>query len=315
MGRWGEVGNTSPPPHLRGFPPFCLILARFGEGLEFAEDVLREGEHVINGLFGAGVINSAKDYWMQNYSWSPPVAYRTMPWGTLAPTQKALALKAAIGRTTRRGPRGRRDQLRRIPRAPRIEIHWFDVDNTTQALNTSGTVTFLNNVPIGTEGSQRTGDSIRLISLECYINIAKTGNAGAAGGENMRFLIVYDKQPVPGSTPSISAILENSTGTTTAKGWKNLDNRDRFVILRDFRWSVVSSLAATASLLCVQGLPEATPTNVHPYIKLKGIPTIFERGAANIHTGAIYAVSLGDVASGTECFTSAITSRLRFTDA
>lgn len=289
--------------------PYSLTLARWGEGLEFAEDIIREGEHVINGVFGAGVLTSAKDYWMQNYTWAPPVAYRDMPYGRLVPTKKALVLKGQMARTKRRGP------LARIPRAPRLEIHWFDVDNTTQALNTSGTVTFLNNVPIGTEGSQRTGDSIRLLSLEAYINIAKTGNVGAAGGENMRMLIVYDKQPVPGSTPSISAILENSTGTTTAKGWKNLDNRDRFVILRDFRWSVVSSLAATAATIALQGMNEATPTNVHPYIKLKGIPTIFERGAANIHTGAIYCVSLGDVAAGTECYVAAITSRLRFTDA
>jgi len=123
-------------------------------------------------------------------------------------------------------------------------------------------------------------------------------NLVTSGIENVaRLLIVYDRQPA-GALPVIQDILQSrsQTGaaTTTGNSEINLDNRDRFTIIRDLEW-FLPSCTNTAGVLTngpnFPGTDEKMDLNV--FIKLKGLGTHYKSTSnpatiADIATGALY---------------------------
>lgn len=202
--------------------------------------------------------------------------------------------------------------------SPRTQLKCFDVTLTNLTLNATAQVTFLNTITSGSDINNRVGDKIKLKSLEVTIFMARTGNVGSGGGERLRIMLIYDSQPVPGSSPAIAQILEDTTGATDAHSMLNIDNRDRFKVIRDWRWAVPDSVIASGSSIpfTVWDTSNGGPrNNTHAYVNLKDLPTVYERGSTNIHTGALYIVGMGTTASGSESFTADFQTRVRYRDA
>lgn len=199
-----------------------------------------------------------------------------------------------------------------------LALKFYDTDAFGSGFNATGGVQVLNNVSPGTDVNNRVGDRISMKSIEFRMYIAYLSNVGTLGGEDGRFMIVYDRQPVPGTTPAITTILQNTTGTTAAYGFPNPDNKGRFVILHDSFFSSADSQKATSAIVPfqAQGVSDGGgfKPHIHKYIKLRNAQTIFERGSTNIHTGALYAVTLGSAAAGSEQFEAYITTRVTYTD-
>lgn len=127
-------------------------------------------------------------------------------------------------------------------------IDWWD-GTTFTGLNQGGFVMPICIPKAGTAFNKRVGNYITLKSLELtltfYPSIPKdpafpTDNVVSAfiTPQFLRILIVYDKQ-TKGSLPTITDILQDEDAEdntqTRADSGINLNNRDRFLILKDYR--------------------------------------------------------------------------------
>jgi len=129
-----------------------------------------------------------------------------------------------------------------------------------------------------------------------------------------RYVIVYDKQS-NGVAPTWANVISSQdiagTVVSTVYSMVNLDNRDRFVIIRD-KTLVMGKSVSTAT----QAYSTATSIIVKDYIKLK-LPTIFNAGTAgtigDITSGALYIFAIANQAAASGV-TMTFTTRLRFDD-
>jgi len=203
------------------------------------------------------------------------------------------------------------------------EIKAVDLDQTGYACRLPATATgviLLNGVQAGTGFFNRVGARIEMKNLHIRGQLRQilTGIDSIA-----RLLVVYDRQPRPDSgLPIIQDILQNrdqaGTATTASCSEINLDNRDRFVILRDMMYHTPSATYTAGVITNPESAAGADPTwVVNEFIKLKGLGTHYLSTAdpvtiANISTGALYAFF---VTSGTDSAHSFnVAFRLRYND-
>lgn len=119
---------------------------------------------------------------------------------------------------------------------------------------------------------QRIGTKINMKSVHIrwamgWTYAALTSAAGAAYNE-IRVMLVYDRQP-NGAYPGIADILGvNDTGSVTMNAGINMANRSRFTMLRDqmFDFDAASQIGKTCNW----------------YVKLKGLETEYKAGTADI---------------------------------
>jgi len=173
----------------------------------------------------------------------------------------------------------------------------------------------------------RIGRKACLKSLQVSAILFPENAAGALVEELLRYIIFYDKQPngVAATWNQVVQAYDNAGGVTNSVyDGMNLDNRDRFVILRD-RKIVVPRTSAT-------GIPTSVPFGtaagsvgsggsdggavIKEYIKLGGIEAQFSGTAnpatvAQISTGNLAIVVQGGTGGQWQFVGSA---RLRFTD-
>lgn len=166
-------------------------------------------------------------------------------------------------------------------------------------------------------------------TLQIQGNITSTLAAGARLTEICRYIIFYDKQPngVAATWFQVVQAYDNAGAVTNSVyDGTNMDNRDRFVILRDRR----TAMPATG----LGGIPTGPPYGtsqasvgvntsgsdggaiIKEYIKLNNLETQYNGTAnpatvAQISTGNIGIVLQGNV--GTQ-WTMELATRLRFTD-
>lgn len=199
------------------------------------------------------------------------------------------------------------------------EIKAVDV-NITQAMNIPGSVTFqlLNGVQAGAAFYNRVGSRIEMksVHLRGYIRNITTGIDDVG-----RIMVVYDRQP-NGSFPNITDIIQSrdNAGATGNSGIApvNLDQRDRFVILRDYQ-VYLPSVTNTAGVLTNGPAHQCNgnPLEFSIFIKLKGLITHYKSTTnpaviGDINTGGLYAICLSFNDDGK--WRSQFTSRLRFDD-
>jgi len=181
--------------------------------------------------------------------------------------------------------------------APEIKA----VDYTTTPINISTSVTF-NTVNLPVEGSSfynRIGRKITMKSLHIrgYIYPTLT-NTTEHGPQYCRFVVIYDAQP-NGAVPAIADIFldYNAAGSTFtgALSGLNMNNRDRFTVLRDRKILLPSiGIAGAASAnpsYSVDPVLKETQLNLEEFIKLKDLTTQFKASAGaigDIATGALY---------------------------
>lgn len=178
-----------------------------------------------------------------------------------------------------------------------IEFKTIDVAPNVTA-DTTGSVTLLNGLTQGTDYTNRIGRKVTLRSIEIKGQNFVTPATGV--DQNQRILIVHDRDPT-GVLPAITDILT----AVTPVALRNLNNRTRFTILMDKRFQ----LNATA---------EPTSTRLWKYYKRFYKMMDFNGNnfgdIRDITNGAIYYVSLGNVAAGATAGGSFANVRIRYTD-
>lgn len=177
----------------------------------------------------------------------------------------------------------------------------------------------------------RIGRRTRGLSLEVRGMIQPTLlNAAEVKQQFARVIIYYDRQ-TNGALPSIAAVLTDyDTGGAVTSGsvfnGVNMDNRDRFMIIRDRKFvlpaigalGVTSANTATGLTHNSADLKESL-VNYCEYIKLNGLETQYKNTsgglASDISTGSfgIIVISSGD-ANATAAYSIAFNTRYKFLD-
>jgi len=200
------------------------------------------------------------------------------------------------------GRYNRRFSVRRM--APQRETGYVDVAAADYVLDTTGSVTLLNTVPQGTSVNQRVGKKVVLKSLQCRGNLQ---NGSTANSNDVAFMIVYDKRPT-GALPAVTDILTSATSTSM----NNDANSGRFTVLKRCDEVLIGNLTAAANYT------EAAVKSADFFLPLKGIATTYKAAGtgviADIEQGALYLVTVGQVAAGTAAAAMRVGFRLRFMD-
>lgn len=174
----------------------------------------------------------------------------------------------------------------------------------------------LNAVTEGTSYKTRLGARVKLKSIDLHI-WPYFGGAGAnyAAGEVNRIMLVYDSQ-ANGAYPASADLLKATGGSTLATSPVNLENRDRFLILREYYFTNPTAAAGSGAALNNAAVNARVPEHcIHWYVKLKNMETIFKATAGaigDIASGALLLVTVSE--SITPPFGLSVTSRLRFYD-
>lgn len=110
------------------------------------------------------------------------------------------------------------------------EFKFFETVNSATTLNTTAKIEALNFVNQGDGASTRDGDGFRIksLALKGYARMDPASTTPAI----IRVMIVIDRNEC-GSTPVIGDVLQMSSGQLAVYAQRNLDNRHRFVVLKD----------------------------------------------------------------------------------
>jgi len=172
------------------------------------------------------------------------------------------------------------------------------------SLPATNSMVLLNGVQTGAGFFNRVGSRIEMKNLHIRGLIK---NLATAIQDQGRLIIVYDRQPT-GALPTIADLLQSrdQTGAATNPGTAeiNLDNRDRFAILRDASFyfpSVTFTGGVQTNGPAYPGTDDELDVNI--FIKLKGLASHYKSSSnpctiADIATGALYAcfVSVNETA-------------------
>lgn len=217
------------------------------------------------------------------------------------------------------------------------EIKALVVSNTTAApggaalaINSTGSIIPLNLIQAGSSFFNRVGRKVEMKSLLIEITLRPVVAARSTASDTARILVVYDRQ-TNGALPAISDILQdteqNGTNTTQANSNINLNNRDRFQIIRDIRMCLpaITNAATGVPTAAWPTLIQGTASGgqgalVREFIKLGELCTQFRADSSpavigDIATGALYLITFSEQAAGAEGF-SAVSwnARLRYHD-
>lgn len=232
--------------------------------------------------------------------------------------------------------KGRGFKSSKIPRAPAMrmaspgEVKALSLNfatggaiTSTFQFDTTGTFQLLNGIQGGAGFSQRVGRKIKLKSLKLQLNINPVANR-TAPGDLGRVIIFYDRQ-TNGALPAVADLLQDTNtaaaNTTNIQVGPNLSNRDRFTIIRDYKFTLPAAVVAA----------NGVPTSAYPdsfegehqsfiqwYIKLKDMDTVFNAETADIGSiasGSLVIFVAGGVALGTNAWQiNSWHSRLRYYD-
>lgn len=199
------------------------------------------------------------------------------------------------------------------------------VDVIAGSGNVSTTETYicLNACTTGSFVFNRIGNRIRMKKLK--YNWSYYNNAGVDPNsyDAHRLMIVYDRQPNK-ALPSAGDLLlsypaAGGAGTTDAWAFLNPNNRERFVILKE--WFNSFDYLHNVALLDTQmhGVSFKNTLTCSGEIDLTGLDTTFNAGAmgtiADINTGSLLWWTLGNVVAADAQFGIIIGTRLEFIDA
>lgn len=201
------------------------------------------------------------------------------------------------------------------------EIKAIDIAQNVRSyrLPATNTVMLLNGVQTGAAFFNRVGSRIEMKNLHIRGSIINAATSTITS--ILRMIIVYDRQPT-GALPAVTDILQSrdQTGTATNSGVSeiNLDERDRYAILRDYQvyGPPVTNTGGTLTA-GPQFPPGDDSSDVNIFIKLKGLTTHFKSSSnpttiADIATGALYALFVTDVSDNT--WQANVGFRLRYMD-
>lgn len=189
----------------------------------------------------------------------------------------------------------------------------IDTVSADYQVNTTGSITLLNGVTLGTDYDERIGRKI--VVKSCYIRgwiapqlAATIGAAALTPSQQWRMILLVDNQP-NGAPPAITDILVSADPSSQL----NLNNRDRFKVLVDKVFVSGPLLYGAAQPFLVDN----STKSVTCYKRLD-LETIYNAGNAgtigDINSGALYMVWIGSNAAGNDDGQARLSARLRFVD-
>lgn len=178
------------------------------------------------------------------------------------------------------------------------EKKFLDTYLNVASINTT-TPTFLlcNGVGAGTGFNERVGRKIKIKSIQ----LNSVTIVGTAAPARLRLMLVLDRQS-NGSTPSIGNILDNTTILVNSKAFMNLDNRARFSVIWDKKFTLDTVMKTQID---------------HSVFKKKLIDVTYSgttNGIGSISTNSIWFVAVSDQGA-TNAPTLVGGVRIRYTDA
>lgn len=196
----------------------------------------------------------------------------------------------------------------------RIEKKVIDINSTSYAVENTGTqLQLLNGCVAGSQIFNRIGRKINLKSLQIRGFIFGDASTGVT---RVRMVIVFDKQ-ANGAAPTWANIMQsqNIAGTTASdvNAMVNLDNRDRFEIIRDLTytlgpWSDTATQSYAAGTQIV---------NIDEFMKLGNRETVYNAGTAgtigDIQSGSLYMFLISNQPAATGAAAN-LAFRTRFID-
>lgn len=211
------------------------------------------------------------------------------------------------------------------PGTPELKAvdYWSSATNLDQASAT--TPILLNGIAAGTDFYNRVGRKVVLKSVmikgECHISSgAGTGAATPYEAYPVRVALVYDDQ-VNGAAPAVSDIFQgvSSGGGTQAYPLVgiNLNNRDRFRVLKDWTFVLRPNTTAAGSVNYGDGF--GGKKDFKAFIRLNNDEIFSGTGAtvSSIQTGALWLVAYQFQTAALNQPTAAINfaTRVRYADA
>lgn len=178
----------------------------------------------------------------------------------------------------------------------------------TGDLNQTGTISLINGIARGDEINERNGREITMKSVQLSMACESTATTGIA--QTCRILLVYDRQ-ANAAAPTFAQVLA-ATGGSCVISPRNLENRKRFKILMDRKFSLGPQGGTTTAL----GAPAKKV--LRDYYRKLTLPVTFNSGdagtVADIVTGSLYILTCGEVAAGATDGVASIYARVRYTD-
>lgn len=190
--------------------------------------------------------------------------------------------------------------------SPIHELGYYDMSNTTAFSTTasSANITFIGSIQNGTADNQRTGRKIRVKSLQVH---GRAYNLSTAAANKCCIMVIWDQKP-KGVIPAMTDILQGSTSLD----FPNVENTQRFTVLKRLDFTLLGNTASLANVTSM------TERHIDFYVNLGGrIVTYGTSGTGaigDIEEGAIYIVTVGSSASGTNAADFGYYCRLRFWD-
>jgi len=224
--------------------------------------------------------------------------------------QTAAVVRRAQGRRTyarTRGPYRTGGFYGASVRSPG-EKKVIDVAQTTTAVNTTGSVTLLNGVATGTDFTDRIGRRTNVTAIQLRGFFTPDLTSATITQNLARILIVEDQQ-----TNGVIATIADILNAVTPTSFMNMSNRERFKVHMDQQLAL-GPQNFTSDLVCAP----CPGGHVINFYKKVNIPMVFEGTAAtiaSISSGALYLVTVGNVAAGNLDSQLLWSSRVRFIDA
>lgn len=205
-------------------------------------------------------------------------------------------------------------------RSKRPEVKSVDVNAISAVISSAGTFTWVNQPVEGTSYYQRIGRQIEMQSLHLTGYLTFNSTSASTTEDYIRIMVVYDRN-TNGALPNTADLIlnQNAAGTTTTTGLDhlNLNNRDRFMILRDQRiyWPGTTN-SATGSLPTFQGAVEGDKATfmITHFIKLNNLLCEYKASAGaitDVSSGALYVFYMS---YNNQAVTFNFTTRLRYKD-
>lgn len=203
-----------------------------------------------------------------------------------------------------------------------IERKSVDIQTTSTLISNVATAVLLNGMTKGTNVYNRIGRKIVNVRIQLRGSIHPNGSAPATAlPDFLRVAIVFDKQ-TNGAAPAwqdVFKVVDASGGTgVDARTFANLDNSDRFVILRDHKYQV--------PLVQIGGGPQQASATaestenwiIDDFINMK-LPTLYTGTAnagtvADIQSGGIFLLVQGMNSAANSSCNLIWDSRVRFVD-
>lgn len=151
----------------------------------------------------------------------------------------------------------------------------------------------------GTDVSDRIGRELIMKSIQmCFTSYSVNGTGI---DQNHRILLVYDKNPM-GATPAITDVID----AITPWAFRNLSNRNRFIVLFDQMYSVGNDDPSLQN----GGEPRLVDRKFYKKVNLKSVYNALDQ----LQEGGLFCMILGSVVAGANAGSLIGRVRVRFID-